>query len=298
MYTTTPLTITLTAEGSGSSTVVRMPERVKSGTTVTVVNTTTSTTYTGAQVTISSDGRTLTISGVTSPGDVLTVTYTAVRPMPDNSGQMTIFYQTRAPQSVRYASLQPTLSVVPRYISPYLYILTQGPSSPDSGFPFPQAYVQTGGIFKGLSDPNPYLETELSGTASISLADFSARTGMLRVLANVPYTPNPEEVSFNTPGVDGESRSYYSVAQSGVYVPSAFGQVLSYEKRHKVILPMIVELAADTPFARTGTLLLMLITRWASFDNGNFVAFDSNANINTTAASIFRIKGNLLNRGS
>jgi len=290
MYRTSNITVSLSSESSVGTNLIRLPERAHSVSSIIIAGVP----Y-GGSFSISTDGRTITLNaGSTSPSQTLTITYKALRPIPENTVQVTMYYEALAQQTLRSANLGTSLSVRPRYISPFLYVLTQGSGSPDEGYPFPQAYVQTGGIASGSFSG----EHGLNGTSTVSIADFSGTTGLLKILANVPYTPNSEEVSFTriSGDVDAEGRTFFPNALSSVYQPSAFGQVLSYPKRHKVLLPVIVELTADTTYARKGTLLLMMLQRWASFDDQNFVAFEDSTP-NDTSASVFRLKGHLLNRG-
>ncbi len=54
------------------------------------------------------------------------VAFEAVRPLPQNDEQLTIYYEKRAPQTAREALLGTSLTVVPRYISPHLHTITVG----------------------------------------------------------------------------------------------------------------------------------------------------------------------------
>jgi hypothetical protein len=106
-------------------------------------------------------------------------------------------------------------------------------------------------------------------------------------------------LQFNRPGgsgeVDAESRTYYSTAGSG-YQPNAYAQSLSDPKKHKVLLPIIAALRDDSGIGKTGQLVMLLLTRWASFDAVNGVFFDIDPLVNTTTASVYRLRGNLLDR--
>jgi hypothetical protein len=136
----------------------------------------------------------------------------------------------------------------------------------------------------------------MAGLGLVSIADFSASTGFLQIPTLVPAVPNPQSLTFlrNGGDVDIEGRSYFKEVPAG-YIPSAFGQPLSDSKRHKNILPMIAELAADGPVGPKGTLLIVLLSRWADFDADNKVGFDPNLGMNFTSASVYRVKGNPLN---
>jgi len=247
----------------------------------------------------------------TNPADytratnTLNITYTALRPMPQTgtSGvRMNIWYEAREPQTGRFDGLNggaiTSLSVIPRYVSPNLYTLTSGSGSEDVGYPFPNAYVQTGGIYNTSSGPAFTGEHELNGRAAISVADFSASTGMLKLPTFVPYMPDPELVTFNrsaTMDIDLEGRTFFKSVPAG-YIPNAYAQNLSDPTRHKVIQPMLAELATTSSYGHKGQLVLVLIIRWAVFDATNGVFFDSDLTKSSTTASVFRIKGNLLNK--
>jgi hypothetical protein len=279
-----------------------LPDRVFVPPTV-ITNSTTGAAYTGGVV-LSSDGHVLVLSGLAgswspagepSLSDQITVEYEAIRPIPNNSVQFTIWYETRAAQTTRTALLGTSLTVIPRYVAPHLFTLVTGSGSLDEAYPFPQQYVQgpgvypsSGGTFSG--------DHEMAGLGLVSIADFSASTGFLQIPTLVPAVPNPQSLTFlrNGGDVDIEGRSYFKEVPAG-YIPSAFGQPLSDSKRHKNILPMIAELAADGPVGPKGTLLIVLLSRWADFDADNKVGFDPNLGMNFTSASVYRLKGNPLN---
>jgi hypothetical protein len=282
---------------------IYIPDRVAPTPTPTLVNTTEAVSYTGT-VSVSNDGHFLVVSDqaaqwngtAPTPGvDVITTSYKAVRAIPNNSIQMTIWYETRGAQTIRTALLGTSLTVVPRYVAPYLYTLVSGSGSLDEAYPFPQQYVQGPGVYP--SSGGSYSgDHELAGLGLVSISDFSASTGFLQVPILVPAVPNPQSLTFLRGGgdVDIEGRSFFKEVPAG-YIPSAFGQPLSDSKRHKNVLPMLAELAVDGPIGPRGTLLLVLLSRWSEFDDENFVGFDSNLASNFTSASVYRLKGNPLN---
>jgi hypothetical protein len=290
LYRANSATITFPANSTGVQATYALPERVGVLGTV-LVN--------AAPVTASLDvssKRLLTFAVPPSPGDTIQVPYQAARPYPQNSGvQMTVYYETRAPQAIRASILGTTATLVPRWISSSLYCLTAGSASQGEAYPYPYAYVQTGGVIKdGATWAG---EHELDGSVDMFISDFNAATAFVKVPAYIPYVPAPEGVTFTrAPGdTDIEGRSYFPTVPAG-YQPNAFGKNLSNERVHKVILPSVMEAAADTTFGPKGSLFLVLLVRWAAFDSENSVKFLS-AN-NTTTASIFRVAGNLINRRS
>lgn len=297
-YTTSSIVVTQAADTTiTNATSFRMLERCA---TVTAVQRNAAP-ITGT-VTLDSTGKIMSFTNAgdyTSPGDTLQVTYTALRPVsPTGTPQITIWYEARAPQAGRDAVIGTGLTVIPRCIGSSLFSITQGSGSQDTGYPFPTAYVQTGGIYN-TSIGSYSGEHELSSRATISISDFSASTGLLKLPTYIPFTPNPEQVIFTRAAatdVDIEGRSFFKSVSGSTYIPNAFAQDLSDPKKHKVVLPMLCELTNDSSFGFKGQLLLVLLVRWALFDETNGVFFNMDLTQNTTVASVFRVKGNLLNR--
>jgi hypothetical protein len=249
-------------------------------------------------VTIDTTGKILTFTNAadfTNSGDNITVTFQAVRPFPQNGEQVTLYYNARAPQTVRSALIGTSQQVIPRRSLNHLFTITAGSGSPDEGYPFPYQYVQTGGVYP-TSGGNFTGEHEFDALGNIAVNDFSATTGMLQLPIRIPFVPNPESLTLNrSPAdTDAEGRSFFKSVPAG-YLPNAFAPSLSDPKRHKVVYTALVEIPADT-FGKKGLLCLLLLTRFADFDGDNYVAFDSSLALNQTAASLFRVKGNLLVR--
>jgi hypothetical protein len=248
---------------------------------------------------IDATGRIVTFTNAadfTNPGDTLTITYTGIRPMPQNGEQMTIYYAARAPQAARGSMLGTSLQVIPKYVGPAMFVITTGSGSQDEGYPFPMAYVQTGGIYP--TSAGTYTgEAELSARGDVSVAEFNATTGFLRLPTFIPMVAAPEGLTFQRGlgDIDVEGRSYFKTVPGG-YVPNAYAQDLSDPKRHKDVLPMICELAADSTLGHRGQLVLVLLIRYALFDETDGVFFNANLTQNTTTAAVFRIKGNLLDK--
>lgn len=297
-YTTTPLpalNMEANSENVSSNNFV-VPERVSSIVSVLrngiAIVGTTSLDATGRVVTLTN------AADYTSPGDTLTVTYQAIRPFPEHGEQVTIFFDYRAPQTARQAILGTSQQVTPRYIPKQIHVLTSGVASPDEGYPFPTAYVQTGGIYATDFAPGGIGEYELAGEAYISISDFSASTGLLALPVYVNYTPAPNQVTFlRAPtDLDSEGRTFFKQAQAGVYIPNAYGQDLSDPRPHKNFLAFLAELATDSQLGFAGQLVLVLLTRWAINDETDGVYFDTNLVTNTTAAAIFRLRNNMLNK--
>jgi hypothetical protein len=281
--------------GTAPTNTALLPERVSTPT-VTVVCVPASAT----SGTVDASGRVVTLNAVPAVNATVTITYTALRPMPQPPAltpslpevQMAVYYRAAAPQMARFSSLSSPFSIVPKLVSQQMYSFTAGSGSQDEAYPYATSYVQTGGVLSTL----PYSgESELAASAEISVADFNAMTGMLKLPVYVPMVANPEALVFTGLVIgDVEGRSFFSSVPPG-YIPNAYAQDLSNPDRHKNVLPLLAELAADSVLGHKGQLVLVLITRYALFDETNGVYFDSSPG-NTTTASIFRIKGLLLNK--
>lgn len=290
-YQTVSQTITV---ASPSGNLVFMPERVQtiSGITINAVP------YFGPAV-VDPTGFTIDFNPtVLAPTDAIAITFQGLRPFPQNDEQVTIYYEARMPQTTRDALLgAATLNGTPRHIPLSLHTITVGSGSEDEAYPWPFQYVQPGGVYP-TSGGVFAGDHELDGRSLIYVSDFNASTGWLRLPTFVGYVPAPDQIKFDrSPGdVDAEGRTYFPINTFGTYVANAFAQELSDPKRHKVLLPVLAELAADTAWGFAGQLFLIVLSRWALFDTDNSVEFDANLAANTTTASVYRIKGNLLNR--
>lgn len=292
-YRTVSRTITVSAPATAlDPRPIPLPERAQSISDVTING---FGPYGGPKI-ISDDGFTLTLgAGAVSASADIGITFKAIRPLPQNDEQVTVYYDARAPQTARESSLSTSITVIPRYISPHLYTMTVGSGSQDEAFPFPQQYVQVGAVYptSGGSYGGDHL---LAGTNTVTVADFNANTGLLRLHSMMPMVPNPEALTFNRdPGdADIEGRTYFKSVPGG-YIPSSAAQPLSDARRHKNVQPILAELTSDGTLGRKGQIVLILISRYAEMDASNMVAFRTSLAANTTCASVYRVKGNLLN---
>jgi hypothetical protein len=250
-------------------------------------------------VTLDASGRVATFTNpadYTSPGDTLAYSYIAVRPMPQNGEQFTIYYYARAPQTVRSAVLGTSVTLTPRIVGQWIHAFTTGSGSPDEGYPWPVGFTQLGGIYpSSVGTFNG--DYELASLADVSISEFSASTGYMKLPTFIGYVPEPGDMAFSRgpTDVDAEGRSYFNVSASTGYIPNAYGQNFSDAKRHRDVLPVLAE-AVSTDYSHERQLVLVLLLREAMFDANNHVAFNPDLTESTTTASVFRIKGNLLNR--
>jgi hypothetical protein len=270
---------------------IYLPERAKSGTISMTIN---ATPY-GGPITLSADGYSFGITPtVFNSSDAIVITYQSVRPLPKNGEQLTVYYEARAPQTIRAGVLGTSLSVVPRHASNNLFVLTTGSGSDGEAYPFPTQYVQVGGVYPG-SGGSFDGDHELDGDLRVSTTSLFLDTGFAQLMARLPVVPSPESLTFTRSGgdVDLEGRSYFPTI-SGSYKPFSVAEVLSDPKKHKNVLPLLCELAADGPVGFKGQLVLVVLSRWAAYDDENSILFNPTASANTTTASIYRLKGNLL----
>jgi len=252
--------------------------------------------------TLDPTGRIVTVPPASiNPGDTITVDYLAIRPIPQNSlfgtPQMTLYSESRMPQTVRNVNLGTQMTVIPRLTSEFVHTLTVGSGSIDEAYPFPFGYVQSPGVYPGLGGIFNGSH-DLDARAKTSVTDFNADTGWLKLPMYIGYVPEPQTVVFDRVGtdVDAEARTYFKSVPVGGYLPNAYGQGLSDAKRHKVMVPFIAEVKQSGGFAKDGELVLVVLGRWASFDANNGIYFDTDLNISTSSASVYRLKGNLIGR--
>jgi hypothetical protein len=231
------------------------------------------------------------------PPDTVDITFKSIRPFPQNDEQVTVYYESRVPQTAREALIGAgPMKLIPRAISPQVYSLTVGSGSFDEAYPLPYQYVQPGGVYP-TSGGVFSGDHELDGRALVAVTDFEASTGYLKLPALVDWVPSPLEAEFTrVPGdTDAEGRTFYKTVSTG-YIPNQHAQELSDPKRHKNLVPFLGELRDDSPLGFRGQLVLMVLSRWADLDADNNVQFDSVLASNRTSASIYRVQGNLLSR--
>jgi hypothetical protein len=281
---------TTTASPSPTSTIY-LPERAISGT---ISMTISAVPYAGP-ITLASDGYSFDITPtVIGAGNPVVITYQSVRPLPKNGEQLTIYYETRVSQTIRSGVLGTSLQLTPRVAPNTLYVLTSGSGSDGEAYPFPTQYVQVGGVYPG-SGGSFDGDHELNGELRVSTPSVFLDTGFMQLMSHLPVVPLPEALTFtrSSMNVDVEGRSFFPLI-SGGYKPFAVAEVLSDPKKHKNVLPLLCELTADGPVGQKGQLVLVVLSRWAVFDDSNSILFDPTAADNTTTASVYRLKGNLL----
>lgn len=286
-YETVSHTYTLRAGSGFGNIVLWMPERPTTVTGITINGSP----Y-GGSVTLQGYGVVLD-SGAVTANDNVVVTYKSVRALPKNGEQLTVYYEARMPQTVREALLPSSLSLIPRYVSSNMFAITAGSGANGEAFPFSTAYVQAGAVYPSSSGSFAG-DHELDGDLRVSTTTLYADTGFMQVPVHVPITPT-EGIGLSRSGgnVDAEGRSFYR-GTSNNYSLVAVGPTMSDPKKHKNLVPILCELPADSVLGYKGQMVLALVSRWASFDDSNSVGFGATDSDNTTAVSIYRLKGNLL----
>jgi hypothetical protein len=283
-YKTVSLTISISADGTE---IVVLPERASDIISMSVSSVPVS-------GTLSDDGRMVTLTAPVATGNTVDIEFVAIRPLPQNYEQLTIWYQTRAIQTVRDGNLPASVDLLPRRISDHAYTLTMGTGSEGESYPFPLAYVQSGAI-KTESGVVYTGDHEMNSRAYISVSNFNSDTGWLRLPIVIPMALEPDKFVVERGGsgdTDAEGRTFFPVINTGGYLPNAYAQELTDTKKHKVFVPIVAELKEDTAFGKKGQLLIALVTRWAAMDASNGVWFTPDPNDSTTCVSLFRTNGN------
>lgn len=230
-------------------------------------------------------------------GTGVSVTYSPFRPIPKISGgdPVTVWYKTRAVQALMPAAGEQTLRLIPRCVSKVMHVVTAGPGSPDSPFPFDSPGAQI-----PLTATTGQMEATMDAPSAISVAGFGINSGYIQVPTYVPYAPNPSQVTLYRNALDsvtdGDGRGYWPKSDDGsapAYSPTAFGAPLASAVRHKVALPAVCELKDDVPgIGVRGTLVLVVFCRTVQFGAENSVTMSSA--VSDSGAAVYRLRGGFL----
>lgn len=226
------------------------------------------------------------------------VTYFAQDPLPNYGAlgggyQVGAYYRTVTKATVGakagvMTALPDPLTVEPLTVSRSVWTGQTGKGSVDLPFPYsnPLDYIAVNdggtGAFTG--------EWYFACTASVSVADFDAETGMLDLHAFVPVVGS-SLLTFTTKTKDVEFRAFYGGVDVNSYRPTAMAQPLSSAARHKSFTAMLVRATVDSTLFRRDEVLLLVISRFGELDADNTVLF---AGVdNRASASVYRTR-NLL----
>lgn len=231
-----------------------------------------------------------------------TVTYMAQDAIPNYGAsgggyQVGIYYRALVKPTVGVMSgalttLPDPLVLEPLITSNAVWTVQTGKGSPELPFPYENPSdmiaVNDGGTgsFTG--------EWYFSATASISVSDFDAQTGMLN-LHGLVQVDGAEVLSFEGKDKDVEFRAFYDTISTGEYRPTSISQPLSSVARHKVFTTMLARATEDCALFRKNEVLLVVISRFAELDAENSLIFADTDN--RTAAAIYRTRNMLLTTG-
>ena len=242
----------------------------------------------------------LTLSPPQAPGTQLTeIDYVPYRPPPPvGSDHYTLWYRSRAVQSVDPPAGTQTLNLTPRCFSKYAHVITNGSGSPDDGFPYDAVGAQ---IPIPTQPPGAHPEAIMDSPNNVSVTGFGMNSGYAQVPVLMPYSPNPGQVTIYRDAVDGvldgDGRRFWPRSDDGsvpAYSPTVYGQSLTVPTRHKVAYPIVCELKEDfNSIGQKGTMVLVVFCSWAEISMMNGVAMSSIPG--DSGAAVFKLKGGLLN---
>lgn len=204
--------------------------------------------------------------------------------------QVGVYYRTVAKPTVgAIAGAMPLLPdplvVRPLAVSPTVWTGQAGKGSPDLPYPYQDALdnvaVNDGGTSTFLG------EWYFSATASVSVSDFDATTGLL-ALHSFVQVDGTGDLTLESKGKDAEFRAFYELANPSTYRPTVAAQPLSAPTRHKVFTPMLVAATEDNLLFRKGEVLLLVLSRFAELDGDNVVEFTDTDN--RSAAAVYRTR--------
>jgi len=251
--------------------------------------------------------------------------------------QLSLYYRSNAPQTcgihngdfintLAGGQLPPTLTIEPMVTSTMLYSGQLGMGSVEDGFPYAAPLDQI-----PINDGTPYIaplpptppgkgvarEWIISGTASISIADFNAATGLLNLPTYVAQDGSTRLTLGGTstapvvqrPVADAEFRIFYPFSDPNTYRPTVMAEALTGPVTHKVFIPFLARALFDSgSFAARNTtgqdgilfrkneILLVVLTRFATIDANNNIVFQ-NQDTDTTCAAVYRTRNLLLTVG-
>ena len=227
------------------------------------------------------------------------ITYFAQDPVPNYGAlgggyQIGVYYRTQVKPTVgvkagALTALPDPLVVEPLAMSKGVWTGQTGKGSMDLPFPYenPLDYIPVNdggsGAFTG--------EWFFAATASVSVGDFNASTGLLNLHGFVPVD-GTSTMSFEGKAKDVEFRAYYDHTDPATYRPTIMAQPLSSVARHKVFTPFLVRATADSTLFRKNEVLLVVVTRFAELDADNTVVFADA--FNRSAVAVYRTRNLLL----
>ena len=209
------------------------------------------------------------------------VTYFAQDPLPNYGAagggyQLGVYYRTVAAAT---AGVQPgAMAVIPDPVSFQLlavlgetWTAVTGKGSQDVPFPYinPMDYLPVNddgtATFPG--------EWFFQGNAAVSVSDFEAETGLLRLHTFVQADAS-EPLVLSGKNKDVEYRAFYgAAATANGYRPSSATQPLSGVARHKAFTAALARATADTDLYRRGEVLLLVFGEFLALSEQNAIVF-------------------------
>jgi hypothetical protein len=226
------------------------------------------------------------------------ISYFAQDPLPNwgaagGGYQVGVYYRSTAPQTLgtqagALVTLLDPLAVKPLVTLGQVYSGQVGMGSVDLAFPYAAPLEQIPVNDNGTgSFPK---EWYFAATASVSVADFNADTGLLNLHAFV-QVDGTSTLTLNSKDTDNEMRAMFKGVDVTAYRPSAMAQDLSSVARHKNWTAMLAQATTDSDLFRKDEVLLLVISRFAELDANNSVGV-TDAN-NRTCTAIYRLRNRL-----
>ena len=257
----------------------------------------------------SSDRNVVLAQALSAPQSLCEVSFFPQDPIP-NYGligyQVSVYFRTNAPQTAGAkdgtittdlgGTLPTELRVEPLLVAGNVWTGQVGMGSVDIGFPYVAPLDQIP-INDGFGATHG--EWFFCATASITIDDFNADTGMLSLH---PFVEADGQNTLTLGGLaagyrprkDAELRAYFPMTDPTAYRPTVMSQPLYGSTRHKVFFPMLVRAVEETKgvagglLFRKNELLLVVFTRFAELDDKNTVMFTDVDN--TTCAAVYRTR--------
>lgn len=209
------------------------------------------------------------------------VTYFAQDPLPNYGAagggyQVGVYYRTVAAATL---GVQPgAMAVIPDPVSFHMLAVlgetwsaVVGKGSQDVPFPYvnPMDYLPVNDDGT-LSFPGEWF---FQGDAAVSVSDFDADTGLVRLHSFVQADAG-DPLVLGGKNKDAEFRAFYATAATaGGYRPSSAAQPLSGVARHKAFTAALATPTVDTTLYRRGEVLLLVFGEFLELSEQNAVVF-------------------------
>ncbi len=243
-------------------------------------------------------------SGSPMSGDqvLCAITYMAQDAVPNYGAlgagyQVGVYFRSKVKPTVgvvagAMTALPDPLPVRPLVTSSVVWTGQAGKGSSDLPYPYQDALeniaVNDGGTSTHLGD------WYFSATASSSVADFDAETGLLALHGFVTADVTGD-LTLQSKTKDAEFRAFYEITDPTAYRPTIMAQPMSSVVRHKVFTPMLAAATADSALFREGEVLLLVFSRFAELDADNSVVFSDVDN--RSAVAVYRTRDLLILAG-